>query len=1184
MSSASWPHRLSPRQTRLLAGLLALILAAGTAWVLLPDHDSGGSAAKGGGAKPHPRTETEARALARSSGKRVEIVTARTATTTTWADPGHTLTTRIHVSPVRTKVGGTWRAIDPTLRRTADGDWTTKATTTPVVFSGGSKHTGTKPKSTAGKASYVRPAGYVRPASYRANADTETAGDDTATTLVTLTTAGHTIDLTWPGTLPAPEVESNEALYREVLPGVDLVLAANDGGFSEVLVVKSAQAAANPALKTISYGLSSPDLTMKLDARSGSVHAYDADGNDVAATPTLMMWDSAGKEATTDNLTHGDGGADDPDPTPTATDTASEAPEPADSDDAARDRGAEDQNADTDFGTASAAPTATTETDGDATASPAAASADPVATQPAGDEDAVVTPGTTAIDGEFPGLNGPQPGTHSSRMDPELAADGTITITPDQDLLTGPGTTYPVFIDPSTNTDAGNWTTAYKRGSWADATFFNGRGFNKGTNEARAGYESDTFGTSRSFFTMAWPNAVRTTSIKEATLNMKETYSWSCTKKEVQVWRTGDIDKKTSWKTQPSWNTRQDTKSYAKGYKKSCAAGNTVFDVKEAAQYAADNSLNHWTLGVRATDEDEQYAWKKFQATNDNAGPNVDVTYNTKPNKPTKLKMSPGKCTTSAPYVTIGANDQITFSASVSDPDGKDDLDVVHLYLKNDTTGTYYNREASASGKTTASVVFDSGGLKDGTYHWNMYVKDDYPTQSPTSYTCYFKLDTVAPKTPFVTSADFDESDDDNDSGEDQWSKATFGQSGCMRFFNSPWDKVSSYEYSWNSTAYDKSTKLSDLNSCTTKSGEVITGNSFTSVVSVTPPLAGPAILYVKALDAAGNESVTPNAYKIFVSPKDRDEATADLTGDDKPDLLTITTATDDDGVTSYGLRDYPSGTKGDLFVGMSPSYGETNKNTAYADGCTTTPVDWKDALITHGGDYYPGDGLQDLVARMNDGTLYVYPGDGFGGFNTCARMPVLLPTTGTDTSGANVTVPAASAFDQILAAGDITGDGRPELFMTSGTQYWAFTGYTGGSFASATLLNTGSAWTTRDLVAVSDISGDGIADMLYRTTDSGRLILRKGKANAAGTGVDILSLANSAAGSGGADTEYAASGWTATAVPRFFAIPDVTGDSVPDIWAHMSDGSVRLYSGGKAAIGGYTTVVGSWTGKLAFG
>jgi len=363
----------------------------------------------------------------------------------------------------------------------------------------------------------------------------------------------------------------------------------------------------------------------------------------------------------------------------------------------------------------------------------------------------------------------------------------------------------------------------------------------------------------------------------------------------------------------------------------------------------------------------------------------------------------------------------------------------------------------------------------------------------------------------------------------------------------------------------------------------VITGTSTTSVVSVTPPLAGPAVLYIKAVDAAGNESVTPNAYKIFVSPKDRDEATADLTGDDKPDLLTIITSTDDDGVTHYDLRDYPSGTKGDLFVGMNPSYGETTKNTAYADGCTTSAVDWKDALITHGGDYYPGDGLQDLVARMNDGTLYVYPGDGFGGFNTCARMPILLPDTGTDVNGANVTVPAPSAFDQILAVGDVTGDGKPDLFMTSGTQYWAFTGYTGGSFSDATLLNTGSAWLDRDLVTVADISGDGIPDMVYRS-ESGHMLLRKGKPNAAGTGVDLLSLATAAASADGSDGDYAASGWSSTTVPRFFAVPDVTGDAIPDLWAHMSDGSVRLYAGGKTAIGAYTTVIGSWTGKLAFG
>lgn len=516
----------------------------------------------------------------------------------------------------------------------------------------------------------------------------------------------------------------------------------------------------------------------------------------------------------------------------------------------------------------------------------------------------------------------------------------------------------------------------------------------------------------------------------------------------------------------------------------------------------------------------------------------------------------------------------------------------MHLTLKNVGTGTVYNREASASGKSTTSYEFDNADsngdyvLKDGTYSWNLYAKDDTGGAggtSATSYTCYFKIDTVAPKTPNVASDDFDEADGDNDSCEDQWSKVAFGKSGCMSFWNWPGEKVKKYVYGWNNTTYDKTATVADGTSCTTNSGDVVTTNFFTAVASVTPPLAGIAVLYVKAVDAAGNESASPNEYRIFVSPKDHDETAADLTGDDKPDLLTITTSTDDDGVTHYDLRNYPSGDEGDLFVGMNPSYGKVTMNTAYTDGCTSSGLSWQGALITHTGDYCPGDGLQDLIARMDDGKLYVYPGDGFGGFNTCARLPILLPAKGADVNGASVNVPDPSAFDQILAVGDITGDGQPDLFMTSGTQYWAFTGYTGGSFASATLLNTGTAWTTRDIVTVADISGDGIPDMVYRS-DSGRLILRKGKTNSAGTGVDVLSLATAAASADGSDSEYAASGWSSTDVPRFFAIPDVNNDGIPDLYAHMSDGSVRLYYGGKTTIGSYTKVIGSWTGKVSFG
>ncbi|MFF7977827.1 hypothetical protein ACFZDK_01670 [Streptomyces sp. NPDC007901] len=54
--------------------------------------------------------------------------------------------------------------------------------------------------------------------------------------------------------------------------------------------------------------------------------------------------------------------------------------------------------------------------------------------------------------------------------------------------------------------------------------------------------------------------------------------------------------------------------------------------------------------------------------------------------------------------------------------------------------------------------------------------------------------------------------------------------------------------------------------------------------------------------------------------------------------------------------------------------------------------------------------------------------------------------------------------------------------------------------------------------------------------------------------------------------------------MPRFFAVPDVNADGIPDLYAHTSSGSVRLYFGGRTAIGSYNTVIGTWTGKLAFG
>jgi hypothetical protein len=205
-----------------------------------------------------------------------------------------------------------------------------------------------------------------------------------------------------------------------------------------------------------------------------------------------------------------------------------------------------------------------------------------------------------------------------------------------------------------------------------------------------------------------------------------------------------------------------------------------------------------------------------------------------------------------------------------------------------------------------------------------------------------------------------------------------------------------------------------------------------------------------------------------------------------------------------------------------------------------------------------------------------MYPGDGYGAVNTDKRREILLPP------GA----PSPSTLTQIVAANDITGDGRTDFLATIGNALWAFTGYHGATIDQATQLSS-SPWLDRDLVTVMDVSGDSVADIVYRHDPTGRLLLRKGIAASTG-GVDLSSLAAAANSAGGADTEYGASGWSSTGIPLLMGTPDVNNDGIPDIWAVISNGQVRFYPGSKTALSGSGTEIITpktyWQTRIAIG
>jgi hypothetical protein len=200
--------------------------------------------------KARPDAESASR-LAASCRTAVAVTDATTATGTLVANANGTFTATESVVPERIRrADGTWVPVDTTLQFNGDGSVAPIASPTSVELSGG----GTRP-------------------------------------LARIAIGGKELVWGWTaGSLPKPTLSGGVATYASVLPDVDLQVLVDEWGFSEVLVVKTAAAAAGPALASLRFALSGSGLTAA--GAAGTATTPDAAVDPEFEISDAAMWDS----------------------------------------------------------------------------------------------------------------------------------------------------------------------------------------------------------------------------------------------------------------------------------------------------------------------------------------------------------------------------------------------------------------------------------------------------------------------------------------------------------------------------------------------------------------------------------------------------------------------------------------------------------------------------------------------------------------------------------------------------------------------------------------------------------------------------------------------------------------------------------------------------------------------------
>ncbi|MFE7526348.1 DNRLRE domain-containing protein [Kitasatospora sp. NPDC057542] len=866
-----------------LPGLASPPAAAGSAadpWQAAQEAVTAGDA-KHAGELLDPRPAELALAEAKKTGKDVPVPSLADEFSTTVATPSGRLRQERHLDAQRVKrADGSWAALDDTLLKRPDGSLAPAAASEDLVISGG--------------------------------------GSGTLATMTTKDGKQFAVGSPFPGPLPAPTVNGNSALYASVAPDTDLkVTATRFGGYSTVLILHTPAAAANPAVRSLTFPTSTKGVELSTN-EDGSLKAV-SEGKEVFTAPKPQMWSAAPPasgirpEGTT--------------PTPAPTSVKASLTTQA----------------------SAAAPSPTsTPTEGGGSGG----------TRPSPDAPSSADgPGAGATVADIPVTTGTA--TNGSK---------SIVLSPSPDLLDGPNTSYPIYVDPSWSNDA----RGKSHHAWVQSAYPTGN-FDvtgpTGPHHPGVGYQGweSKFGIERALYEFNLNGYMPDTAINYANLRVWQYVSAedTCTTTHpVSAYRAGAFDSSISWGTHHIFEFLEGKDVPGNGGR-GCPGGVPVdFNVTSAMRNALadiNTPLAFALIGMEGTGD--RVAFKRFA---------YDAVLSTEFDH---VPLQPGdpRALPAPRSVTRGEGDACgdgTVSSFRWVTDTTVNLtSVVNSYNQGILTEFVRLWDNAVDGSpivsqgwsdyapngSRASYTVPRFTLQDGHHYGWAAQGDDSYLRGPETAMCHFAVDTTPPVAAFGTFTNPDTQFPP--SGNGQTTNLRLGQEGSIPFTAydpNPSGKLASGVVC---VRYGYDPRLANYTQNCAAAGSTLN----VTEIRTKPTHWGTNVLYAQVFDDAANASQTMS-YSFYVPWAPGTVAFGDTTGDANPDILVPDSA---GNLITHGRATDPGNTS----VPPTGTAAPASQAPEVSSGRT-----WKDFKVTHRGSRDPGKNTDDLFVHRDGGDqLYYY-------------------------------------------------------------------------------------------------------------------------------------------------------------------------------------------------------------------